>query len=456
MKKTAIIFSAAEYINSKAYPKPTIDLPGVYHDVVAIEKRFKQIGFDTIKKENALKEDYFALLKNETLVSPSDAIYCVYFSGHGGHYNGKNYIYPSDFAIRYDRSNNIEESAINIEDIISLFKNKGRLILILDSCRADFGVSKGYYSEMTSAENVYIAYGTIFNKESISLNNGVSYFTEAICDEILTPNIDVDALFTQVRQNVYTKYSVQIPSSVNTLLDNIILNPQLQFDNFDKEVYDFIQKYGDEYTDKYGYFQGDDLIFIDAAQYFDISLLDAIWKFRKVDDKIFKDRGIKLPELSEAESKMVTFLGLTRGKKFFWFDESHTWYYNGRMIRMGEIPPLPISMQQQLPERGKELRVEIHARKKWGKIIINTNLPDGSNFYIRNNTQKLSEKYTVEGGIITIKNARNIKQIVIDSNIFADNEITKNVFGNKCRNLVGKSIKYNPIYGNRLNCVFEF
>lgn len=456
MKKKAIFFSAAEYIDSKTYPKPTIDLPGVYHDVVAIEKRFHQIGFETIKKENTLKDDYFSLLENEVIRSPSDAIYCVYFSGHGGHYNGKNYIYPSDFTIRYDNSNDIDYSAINLEDIISIFKNKGRLILILDSCRADFGVSKGYYSEMTSAENVYIAYGTMFNKESISLNNGVSYFTEAICDEILTPNIDVDTLFTQVRQNIYTKYSVQIPSSVNTLLDNIILNPQLQFDNFDKEIYDFIQKYGEEYTDKYGYFQGDDLIFIDAAQYFDISLLDAIWKFRKVDDKIFKDRGTKLPELSEAESKVVTFLGLTRGKKFFYFDESHTWYYNGRMIRMGEIPPLPISMQQQLPESGQELYVEIHARKKRGKIIINTNLPDGSNFFIRNNTEKFSEKYTVEGGRIIIKNARNIKQIVIDSNVFAPIEITKNIFGNKCRNLVGENIKYNPIHGNKLNCIFDF
>lgn len=234
------------------------------------------------------------------------------------------------------------------------------------------------------------------------------------------------------------------------------MNPQLQFDNFDKEVYDFIQKYGDEYTDRYGYFQGDDLIFIDAAQYFNISFLDAVWKFRKVDNKIFKDRGINLPELTEDECKVVTFLGLNKSKKFFTFDESHTWYYNGRMIRMGEIPPLPISMQAQLPENDKEFLVDICAQKNGCKIVIRTNLPDGSSFYIKNDINKFSDKYMVDGGIITIDRARKIKKIVIDSNIFADDEITKNVFGNKCRNLVGKNIKYNPIYGNRLNCVFEF
>ena len=89
------------------------------------------------------------------------------------------------------------------------------------------------------------------------------------------------------------------------------MREKLSYDDTDKQVYDFIQRYGDEYTDKYGYFQGDDLIFIDAAQYFDIGLLDAIWKFRKVDNKIYKDKGVNVPELPEAETKLVSFLGFT-------------------------------------------------------------------------------------------------------------------------------------------------
>ena len=37
------------------------------------------------------------------------------------------------------------------------------------------------------------------------------------------------------------------------------------------------------YIDKYGFFAGDDLVFIDAAQYCDISVLDAIYKYLKLD-----------------------------------------------------------------------------------------------------------------------------------------------------------------------------
>lgn len=54
------------------------------------------------------------------------------------------------------------------------------------------------------------------------------------------------------------------------------------------------------------------LIFIDAAQYFDIGLLDAIWKFRKVDNKIYKDKGVNVPELPEANK--ISFFFMLRKK----------------------------------------------------------------------------------------------------------------------------------------------
>lgn len=456
MQKKAVIFSAGEYLDSLSYPKPKLDLHGVKYDILAIEKRLTQIGFNVIKKENAHKSEYISTLQKNVENCPDDAVHIVYFSGHGGHCNGKNYIYPSDFTVRYDMNKDIDDASINIEDIISVFKDKGKLILILDACRDDFGLSKGYYSEMTSSENVYIAYGTMFQSTSVA-TNGLSWFTEAICDEILTPNIDVDTLFTQVRQNVFSKHNVQIPPSVNALLEKVVLHSELSYDDDDKKVYDFIQKYGDEYTDTYGYFHGDDLIFIDAAQYFDISLLDAIWKFRKVNNKIFKDRGLEISELTEEESKLVSFLGFTRSQNFFSCDEeSHTWYYNGRQIRMGEIPPLPPSMQRKLPEMGKEIYVSFDTKKEDGNIIIETNLPEQCEIFVWDNQSGFSKKLIVNNGRIIIANADKIVRIEIDSGVFTSDKITQQILGNKCRNLVGKYVKYHPIFGNRVMYLYEF
>ena len=43
---------------------------------------------------------------------------------------------------------------------------------------------------------------------------------------------------------------------------------------------------------------------------------------------------------------------------------------------MGEIPPLPASMQPEAPELGKELYVTFDIQKYDDSIIITTNLPD--------------------------------------------------------------------------------
>lgn len=453
MKKNAILFSASNYEKSSLIRAD--DLPGVKYDIHAMHKRLIQIGFEVKQIENVSKDQIIPALEDNASNSPCDAIHIVYFTGHGGHSNGNNYIYPIDFASRFDTSKDIETSAMNIRDIISIYKGKGRLILILDACRSDFESSKGYYSEITAAEDVYIAYGTQFQHTSIGISNQMSPFTKAICDEILEPNIDVDELFTRVRRNVYSKYQVQIPASVNALLNKIILHKQLSYTNFDEEVYKFVKKYADDYNNKYGYFHGDDLIFIDAAQYFNISFLDAVWKFRKVDNKVYTDRGAKIPLLPEDESKFVTFHGLFRGKEYFTCDENHTWYYNGRQIRMGEIPPLPASMQPEAPELGKELYVTFDIQKYDDSIIITTNLPDNYILLVKSNLSKNSDRKTVTNGSIMLENAQNILSITIGSAFITDSSVKKQL-GTKARNLIGEYVKYDPICGNQIHAVFNF
>lgn len=455
MKKTAVIFSAGEYFDSPTFPKPSIDLLGVKYDVVAMQKRLTQIGFDITIKENAMQNEYIPLLRQCAHGSPSDAIHIVYFSGHGGHYEGINYIYPSDFTSLYETNKNVNDAAINLEDIIDVYRGKGRLILIIDSCRKEFSFSKNYFSEMTSAENVYIAYATLFNDESIGNDNGISWFTEAICNEILTPNIDVDTLFTRIRQDIVNKHSVQIPSSVNTLLSEVVLHSELDYNDIDKKVYDFIKKHGDDYTDKYGYWHGDDLVFIDAAQYFDIGLLDALWSFRKVDNKIYRDKGINVPELTEDEYKTVALHGLFRGKKYFECDENHVWYYDGRQIRMGEIPPLPASMRHKAPEPGKKFSINIDIKRENEHIIIETNLPQHCELFIKINDMQVSKKYNVNDGKIILDEAISIHKIKINSKIFTSDPQTQLILGEKCRNLTGEHITYEPIYGNFIKYEIE-
>ena len=141
----------------------------------------------------------------------------------------------------------------------------------------------------------------------------------------------------------------------------------------------------------------------------------------------------------------------------FFCDEYHTWYYNGRQIRMGEIPPLPPSMQTKLPETGKEIRVSFVPTKEDQTIYIATNLPDGCKIYIGDNTIDYTKEYIVSGGCITIEMTADIDSISIrDSGVFTSDEDTKKLLGEKNRNLTGDHIKYHPLYGNIINFSFDF
>jgi len=455
MKKNAVLFSAETYQATKNLIMG--DLPGCEYDITAMQKRLTQIGFDVQVIRNAVKDDCFSAIKEATKVSPNDAIHIVYFTGHGGHYGGVNYIFPVDSGSRYDASYDINEAAIDIREIINLFRGKGRLILILDACRDELPHFFGNYSEMTTYENVYIAYGTSFGNASTGVDDDISWFTEAICDEILTPNIDVDTLFTRVRQNIVAKHQVQIPASVNALLDSISLHSTVGYDLSDEKIYDFVEEHGNEYDEKYGYFRGENMVFIDAAQYFDISFLDALWRYQKVKDKKAIDKKIKVPILAEAESKIVSFLCKVKNSPAFVCDEYHTWHYNGRQIRMGEIPPLPPSMQPKLPESGKEIKLTFDSHKKDDIICITTNLPEKCKVFIRDNMCDFAKEYVVTSGCITIKSASDITEIYIHEYVvFAPDEHTKDILGEKNRNLTGEHIKHHPIHGNTINYFYVF
>lgn len=455
MQKRAFLFSAEVYQSSKGLQMT--DLPGCEYDICAMQKRLSQIGFNVKTIRNVKKEDCFLTLQEVNKSIPHDAINIVYFTGHGGHHKGINYIFPVDSGPHFDASNNISDSAIDINEIINIFKGNGRLILILDTCRTELTHVIGNYSEMTTAENVYIAYGTSFGSSSIGVKNGISWFTEAICDEILSTDIDVDTLFTRVRQNIVTKHHVQIPASVNALLDNVFLHSTTEYNLSDKEVYDFVEKHGDKYDEKYGYFRGENMVFIDASQYFDISFLDALWRYQKVSDKFASNMKINVPILSEAESKMVSFLCKVEHNPAFFCDEYHTWHYHGRQIRMGEIPPLPPSMQLKLPEPGKEICLSLVSKKEDDTIYITTNLPDGCRVLISDNIRNYTREFLVSDGCITIEEAHDIDNISIqNSGVFTSDDDTKKLLGEKNRNLTGEYIKYHPIYGNIINYYFEF
>lgn len=190
MKKRAILFGMFHYNRSASITAN--DLPSTEIDVKTLEKRLKQLQFETVSYMDLCLKDMEQKITEFADTAPCDSLNVVYFSGHGGHSKGENYLYPVDFGNSLDARMSIEDSAFNLKRIQPLFKRKVKLLIIVDACRdklkPDYACN---YSEMVAPQDTYIAYATQFGDCS-GCTPAISYFTEALCDNILTPNISVD------------------------------------------------------------------------------------------------------------------------------------------------------------------------------------------------------------------------------------------------------------------------
>ena len=275
MKKRAILFGMFHYNRSTSITAN--DLPSTEIDVKTVEKRLKQLQFETVSYMDFCLKNMEQKITEFADAAPCDSLNVVYFSGHGGHSKGENYLYPVDFGNNLDARMSIEDSAFNLKRIQPLFKRKVKLLIIVDACRDNLTPGDACnFSEMVAPQDTYIAYATQFGAYS-GCTPAISYFTEALCDNILTPNISVDRLFTDVRAALYLKHGKQISNSVNGFMSDISLNEQGDHDKVGNLVLQFVDHYGDMYVDKYGPFAGDDLVFIDAAQYCGISVLNSVY-----------------------------------------------------------------------------------------------------------------------------------------------------------------------------------
>lgn len=446
MKNRALLIGMNKYSPSRSIR--AAELPCAPNDVQTLEKKFKQIDFSTMHFVDLSLSDMRTVIRDFATAAPCDSLNVIYFSGHGGQYRGINYVYPIDFGTNLDAGNIIEESAYDIQEFGKAFSREVKLVIIIDACRSSLSptYSKNF-SELVAPKNTYIAYATQFNEPSIC-NVQMSYFTQTLCENILMPNISVDELFTAVRASLYMKYSKQISNSVSAFLEYVTFNSQAEKDNIGLAVYDFVNKFGDMYIEKYGCFAGDDLIFIDAAQYCSISVLDAIYKFIVLD----RERCHLTSSLTEAHEKLISFWGmLNHGLKQ---DEYYTWQYRGRPIRLGEIPPLPVDMQKPIPDSDRVIDVKLDVKINGKQLEISTNLPDNMQLYGKINESYHFNNIIVDHGkaIIPIPDSVDTPKTIDIHSVAANvTSVSKEVVGDKCRNLIGSYVKFHPIYGNHID-----
>jgi hypothetical protein len=153
--KIALVIGNTDYDNNDW------DLKNPTNDANLISVSFKELGFDVILKENLEREEF---IDNISLFKEKQDSYdfsIIYYAGHAiQDENGNSYILPIDFS----NDSEIEESGINISELLNYFENSSqKCLFILDACRntGNNGLSKPLIEDPL---NVKLAYSTSFGK----------------------------------------------------------------------------------------------------------------------------------------------------------------------------------------------------------------------------------------------------------------------------------------------------
>ena len=226
-KRIAVVIGNARY--------PAIPLNNPENDARVVAATLRKLGFEVsehvnlpVKKFRQVLRDYVRRLQNES------GIGLLYYAGHGVQIDGRNYLLPVDINLRDEEE--IKDEAVDIDDLfmskLARAKTRG-LIIILDACRDNPFRAKtrniqatGGLAEMGVA-GAFIGYSAAPGATAEDGPAGTnSVFTRHLVKEMISPGVEIEATFKNVRLRVLEETRRrQMPWSNTSLTIDFHFNP---------------------------------------------------------------------------------------------------------------------------------------------------------------------------------------------------------------------------------------
>ncbi|QOY53013.1 SUMF1/EgtB/PvdO family nonheme iron enzyme [Candidatus Sulfurimonas baltica] len=192
------------------------------NDAQLLKSTLEKSGFFTIYLENATLKDINSGLDKFKKELSIDSVGLFYFAGHGIQVNGKNYLLPIDLDLQDE--NEIKYSALEVDKVVRLLKEvkNNTNIIILDACRNNYFEVKNHgLAPFVNPDGLFVAYSTQAGQRALDGDkNTNSPFALALANNINTQDVDIEALFKQVRSDVYTQTNgKQRPSTYSEILE---------------------------------------------------------------------------------------------------------------------------------------------------------------------------------------------------------------------------------------------
>lgn len=228
-KRLALVIGNANYLYGGKLRNPV-------NDARDMSATLKKLGFTVVEGYDltlAQMEDKITQFGNQ--LKSQKGVGLVYFAGHGVQFSGANYLIPIDANIKTEQETKYK--GLNLGLILDTLENakNGFNIVILDACRnnpfarswnRDAGTSGGLAST-DAPSGTFIAYATKPGGVAADGTGRNGTFTAELLKQIQVPNLTVEQVFKNVRENVLKQTNnKQLPWDSSSLVGDFYFSGQ--------------------------------------------------------------------------------------------------------------------------------------------------------------------------------------------------------------------------------------
>ena len=228
-RRVALVIGNSAYQNVAPLKNPR-------NDATDIAETLKRLGFEVVEGFDLDSNGFRSKLRDFSSVADKADVALFYYAGHAMQVKGVNYLAPVDTAL--EREADLDFETIELDFILRQMERSASTILVfLDSCRDNpltrrlvassrsAGVGNGLARPQSSAQGLFIAFSTEPNKVALDGKGRNSPFTAALLKNIERPGIEISALMTDVRREVFdTTNKEQLPFTNSGLLGQFYFN----------------------------------------------------------------------------------------------------------------------------------------------------------------------------------------------------------------------------------------
>lgn len=210
-------------------------------DARAVAATLERVGFDVILGVDMGIGEMRDAVRSFSEIAEGAAVALFYYAGHGMQVGGKNYLVPVDATI--DREADLDFATIELELVLrQLERSAGSRVILLDACRDnpfETRLSRSMGAARSSASlgrglapvetdgGAFIGFATDPGEVAFDGIGRHSPFTQALLNHLETPGLEINALMTRVRAEVFRETDrLQRPWSTSSLLNELYLAPE--------------------------------------------------------------------------------------------------------------------------------------------------------------------------------------------------------------------------------------